>query len=1522
MPSAKHFLSAIIACCLLLVSAATTVRADPPQIVFSVASQTNGPFLSGRQSISGNWSYSTPSLGSGIGSYQSTGTLAGSGDSLTVVNQCTIFRDWFENTSGSISGKDNVEVTISGGKTARIRVDASATASVNVTSTGNPRGSASWNANNSAIGINNSVSLQTNTNDTDSDSVSGHIYVSNGNCTGAPRIVNLGDVQAGCSIENQFEGTVQASGQIEYTVEILAGDVPVAQMTGPLVSGVPTSNPNLGATITFNNTSYDPDDGSSYPAGLCSALWTLKAPDDVVTTGNSLSTFSHTVNKPGEYTLELKVTDNEGQQATTMISFGVGAPRSCNPTAEEVDLACDKIKVKASPFCGNASFILEDPVPTRGYPLKNDIRIATRAISAPASRYMGNGFFTYGIEVALIGSSNPQRMLIDGAGFEYNYGLQSSGPSPKTAGVYPTLTQSSGGFVLDDAGAPDEIFRSGNFTYEFDTAGRLLKISDPNGNEQLLSYDSSDRPELVTDSSSGKTLEFHYGSNGKIDKVTENGGAAYQEIGYNGNDLITGITTKNAAHSTIRSLALTYDGADRVSTVTRDGNSATTVTVSHKNDGHGKTLANLSYATGQTNFNYFAVPSGAGVAYRTTIPNAKSGAVTLDFDQNGNLIKVTEPTHNGGSAAVVHTYTYDSNRNVLTSSNGATTITNTYNSLGLLTHAQDNAGRYTSYAYSGVNLTGISDNVGTLATFGYTDSALPNSITQFTDGAGNAWTFDRNSFGQIAEITPPSGSPTGPMTFTYEENSSSPEYGWLKSIENGAGDTVEIDSYTSLGDPTSITTSPSSGVTRTVQYAYDATQRVTTMTHGDGKTVEIDYTGGNATSVTDEAGTLRQYSYCADCGKLTGASGPMSWALAWVLDSDKDVTSFQDALTHSTTYEYGAARELKKITYPDTKNETFSYDNYGRLWLRNNSEGQSRSLTFDASGWVTKENASDEVINYTYNNDGTVQEEKYNPVSNAWKKYEYTASRRIKKEQYNYMPMGAADWHTFDYTYNADGTLATKSWSRGATSVATWTYGYDAAGRMNQVSNSFGETTTFSYDGEGRVLTQGNSNGTSVLYEYNSQRGWPTKITHKAGATVTQEYTLEYDGGLNTVGNLTKVTELSGSIVTYTYDSLYRLLSETRTGTNAYTKTYTYDLAGNVLTKDGSTFGVYDNANKMTAVLGQTVTHDNAGEITAVGGSVLTLKNFQWTRRGKLKLASASGSVWREFKYQGDGTIISGGGTVGGGTLFRLYSLGDLQGEAPGSPPTAAYTYGPTGLISKRNLTGTPASFWYQYGPQGEARALTNSAGTVTDTYRYTAYGELLGSTGSTVNPFRYGGKFGYYTDVYSGLIIAGQRWYSPQLLRWLTRDPIHYEGGVNLYEYVGGDPVNWIDTTGLSPDALVVGEGFVDLFGPLRLLYSTPQGRIGLGLGLAGYCIYDSDGCRAVVDGFCDSVGFTGPFQPNFYSAEHTKGKRPSTEEKHQQGEARKGRDRHGGEKGDVKRYTGRKRPINHKGPWPPRDG
>lgn len=73
------------------------------------------------------------------------------------------------------------------------------------------------------------------------------------------------------------------------------------------------------------------------------------------------------------------------------------------------------------------------------------------------------------------------------------------------------------------------------------------------------------------------------------------------------------------------------------------------------------------------------------------------------------------------------------------------------------------------------------------------------------------------------------------------------------------------------------------------------------------------------------------------------------------------------------------------------------------------------------------------------------------------------------------------------------------------------------------------------------------------------------------------------------------------------------------------------------------------------------------------------------------------------------------------------------------------------------------------------------------DSYRYTGYGVPTSTSGSDTNPFKYGGKYGYYSDGWFGLINAWNRWYSPDLMRWISRDPISFDGGDNFYGYVGG---------------------------------------------------------------------------------------------------------------------------------------
>ena len=169
---------------------------------------------------------------------------------------------------------------------------------------------------------------------------------------------------------------------------------------------------------------------------------------------------------------------------------------------------------------------------------------------------------------------------------------------------------------------------------------------------------------------------------------------------------------------------------------------------------------------------------------------------------------------------------------------------------------------------------------------------------------------------------------------------------------------------------------------------------------------------------------------------------------------------------------------------------------------------------------------------------------------------------------------------------------------------------------------------------------------------------------------------------------------------------------------------------------------------------------------------------------------------------------------------FYIFSGSTLVGEVQNGVPAVAYTWGASGLVSERLLSQN-RSLWYAYGPQGETRQLTDSAGAVADTYLYSPYGTLLASTGTDTNPFRYGGQAGYYTDSSNptGTILCGLRWYNPALGRWLSRDPIGYKGGVNLYEYCASNPVGHLDPFGMD------GNGVQFLIGEAKGLWNFATG-------------------------------------------------------------------------------------------------
>lgn len=102
---------------------------------------------------------------------------------------------------------------------------------------------------------------------------------------------------------------------------------------------------------------------------------------------------------------------------------------------------------------------------------------------------------------------------------------------------------------------------------------------------------------------------------------------------------------------------------------------------------------------------------------------------------------------------------------------------------------------------------------------------------------------------------------------------------------------------------------------------------------------------------------------------------------------------------------------------------------------------------------------------------------------------------------------------------------------------------------------------------------------------------------------------------------------------------------------------------------------------------------------------------------------------------------------------------------------------------------------FYESDTLGSVTSLTNPAATITATYGYDTFGNLLASTGSLTNPFRYTAR---EADAETGLYYHRARFYDPTLGRFLSGDQIGNDEGSNLYTYVRNAPIQFRDPTGL----------------------------------------------------------------------------------------------------------------------------
>jgi RHS repeat-associated protein len=168
----------------------------------------------------------------------------------------------------------------------------------------------------------------------------------------------------------------------------------------------------------------------------------------------------------------------------------------------------------------------------------------------------------------------------------------------------------------------------------------------------------------------------------------------------------------------------------------------------------------------------------------------------------------------------------------------------------------------------------------------------------------------------------------------------------------------------------------------------------------------------------------------------------------------------------------------------------------------------------------------------------------------------------------------------------------------------------------------------------------------------------------------------------------------------------------------------------------------------------------------------------------------------------------------------------------------------------------------------GSPRLVVNSeTGEIVQRIDYDTFGNVLNDTNPGFQPFGFAG--GIY-DADTGLVRFGVRDYDPETGRWTTKDPLGFASEeTNLYQYAGGDPVNYIDSNG-KWISLAIGTAFGALSGVIGGIAKGHSGwdlakdaLIGAGSGLVGGISSGLGGFISGVAGEAFSQFMEGCFNP-----------------------------------------------------------
>ncbi len=206
----------------------------------------------------------------------------------------------------------------------------------------------------------------------------------------------------------------------------------------------------------------------------------------------------------------------------------------------------------------------------------------------------------------------------------------------------------------------------------------------------------------------------------------------------------------------------------------------------------------------------------------------------------------------------------------------------------------------------------------------------------------------------------------------------------------------------------------------------------------------------------------------------------------------------------------------------------------------------------------------------------------------------------------------------------------------------------------------------------------------------------------------------------------------------------------------------------------------YDAANQLTQWGTATLTHDANGNMLSSGTD-----GYTWDARNQL-VSTLSGA---SFQYDALGRRVAS--TLGPTTTNYLYDGVNVVQEIQNATPANLLAGLRVDEIFTRAGTAN-----FLTDALGSTVALADATGTIQTQYTYEPFGNTTVSGQVNANPYQYTGR----EDDGTGLYFYRARYYSPTVQRFISEDPIGMGGGINVYAYVGNNPVNFVDPLGLKP--------------------------------------------------------------------------------------------------------------------------